>query len=176
VAFVAPAVQGLLATVLIVAVASKVRGREAQRAFAASLVAMGLAGSRRAGLIATCVTGAEATTLALLCWPTGRRLGFAAGGLLFAALTAGVAIVVARGRSAACRCFGRTAEPLSHRHIVRNAALTVAALLALTELPGAAVTTPGGLLALAVGALAGLIVTVLDDLRALFVDTSEEHR
>ncbi|GAA3334832.1 hypothetical protein GCM10020358_00780 [Amorphoplanes nipponensis] len=166
-AYVAIGCQGLLTVVLLVATASKIRGARALRSFAASLTEMGLVRPRAAVPLAVAVAAAESATLVLLTVPATRRLGFAAGVLLFAVLTAGVGMVLARGSAAACRCFGASAEPLRRRHLVRNAALTGLAGAGLAA-AGSGVATAGAIVAFAAGALAGLLVTVLDDVVALF--------
>lgn len=167
-AYAALVCQGLLATVLLVAAASKVRGAQALRTFALSLTAMGLVRRRAALPLGAAVAGAEVTALVLVTLPATRRLGFAACVLLFAVLTAGVAVVLTRGKPVACRCFGASADPLSGRHVVRNAGLTGVALVGVAA-PQADVAAAGALVALAGGVLAGLLVTILDDVVALFI-------
>jgi hypothetical protein len=176
-AYLAIGCQGLLTAVLLVATAGKIRGARALRAFAGSLTTMGLVRPRAAVPLAVMIVVAEVATLALMTVPPTRRLGLAAAVLLFALLTAGVAVVLARGRATACRCFGASAEPLGRRHLVRNAVLTGLAVVGFAA-PRSGVTAAGALVALAAGVLAGLLVTVLDDVVALFtpLDTSEENR
>ena len=165
--YAAPACQGLLIVVFLASAAGKLRGRQALRAFASSLVTLGLVRSRRAAPVAAAVAGAEALAVLLLVVPVTRAAGFAAAAALLAVLTAGVAVVLARGTAAPCRCFGPSPTPLSVRHLVRNAALTGAAVLGLAA-PAGSPPVGAAVVALAAGALTGLLVSALDDIVALF--------
>ncbi|MEU4568402.1 MauE/DoxX family redox-associated membrane protein [Micromonospora sp. NPDC023956] len=165
------ACQGLLAVVLLVSATSKLRSGQALRALADSLVAMRLVRSRWAVRITAALAVAEAVVAVLLLVPATRRAGFAAAAVLLAVLAGGVARVLARGTAQPCRCFGASALPLSRRHLARNVLLGTAALPGLVAAPPAPALA-GTLLALLTGALAGLLVTALDDIVTLFAPTS----
>ncbi|WP_084959692.1 MauE/DoxX family redox-associated membrane protein [Thermoactinospora rubra] len=180
-AFVVLACQGLLAVVFLASSVSKLRSGPALRAFSASLIAMRLAGRSRAGSVALAVAVAEAAVPVLLMVPPARKAGFAAAAVLLVALTAAVAVVLARGTAQPCRCFGGSAAPLAGRHLVRNLVLLAGALAGLAGLAGLVAPAPspppeGSIVALCAGGLAGVLVTVLDDLIELFVPASTSPR
>lgn len=164
-AYAAPAAQGLLVVVLLASSAGKLRGRQALRAFADSLVSLRLVRTASALPVALALAVAESATAVLLVAPASRTTGFAAAAVLLTVLTAGVAVVLARGTTAPCRCFGASVTPLSVRHLVRNVLLAAAAVLGLLAPAG---SLPGALVAVATGVVAGILVAVLDDVVALF--------
>lgn len=172
--YLVPAIQGLLAVVLLISGASKLRSGQALRAFAGALTTMRLVPGSLAGPVAAAVGTAEVSVAALLAVPAAGQAGFAAGAALLAVLTAGVAVVLARGTAVPCRCFGASSIPLAGRHLLRNILLTGAALAGLAA-PAGRPALAGWLIALLAGALAGLLVTVLDDLVALFARSSVEE-
>lgn len=163
----AAAGQGLLVVVFLASAGSKLRGRQALRAFAASLVPLGLVRTGLALPVAAAVAAAEAAAVVLLAVPLTRTAGFAVAATLLVVLTAGVALVLARGTAAPCRCFGPSATPLSTRHLVRNLGLTGTAVLGLAA-SSSGPPPAAGLLAVLGGAVVGLLVAVLDDVVALF--------
>ncbi|WP_329080242.1 MauE/DoxX family redox-associated membrane protein [Streptosporangium sp. NBC_01469] len=162
-----PACQGLLAVVFLVSAASKLRSGQALRAFATSLVSMLAVRGDRALPIAITLTAAEAVVVVLLAVPPTRDAGFAAATALLVVLTSGVAVVLARGGAEPCRCFGASSTPLSGRHLIRNLLLTAVALAGLIG-PDDRHPSPWSVAVLLAGGLAGLLVTLLDDLVALF--------
>jgi hypothetical protein len=176
-AYAAPAAQGLLVVVLLASSAAKLRGRQALRALADSLVALRLVRTASARRVALALAVAESATVVLLMAPASRAVGFAAAAVLLTVLTAGVAVVLARGATAPCRCFGASETSLSARHLVRNVLLVAAAVLGLLSPSG---YPAGALVAVAAGVVAGILVTVLDDVVALFsplpLASSEESR
>lgn len=117
------------------------------------------------------MAAAEAAVVVLLAVPATRTAGFVAAAALLAVLTAGIAVVLARGTTAPCRCFGASATPLSARHLVRNGVLVVVAVLGLAAPAGPPGIGPA-LVATLAGAVAGLLVTVADDVVELFAPTS----
>lgn len=72
---------------------------------------------------------AEGLTALLLVLPPTVRAAAWLATAEFALLTAGAAVLVARRRGFSCPCFGNGDAPLSRRTVLRNAALTAAALL-----------------------------------------------
>ncbi|MDG6107217.1 hypothetical protein Daura_31380 [Dactylosporangium aurantiacum] len=153
--------------VLLASSASKLRSGQALRAFAATLAAMRLVPGAAARPVASGVAAAEAVTAVALVAPPSRSAGFALAAVLLAVLTAGVAVVLARGTAVPCRCFGASTAPLSRRHLVRNVVLVAAALAGLL-LPAGGLPLAGSVVALLAGAVAGLLVTELDQITALF--------
>jgi hypothetical protein len=171
-AFAAPACQGLLVVVFLASAAGKLHGRRSLRAFADSLVSLRLVRPGTALPVALAVAAAEAAAAVLLV--SSRTAGFAVAVALMAVLTAGVGVVLARGTAAPCRCFGASVTPLSARHLARNALLTAVAVTGLLAPGGAA--QPGAVIATAAGVLAGILVTILDDVVALFAPSPVSTR
>ncbi|MER5625692.1 MauE/DoxX family redox-associated membrane protein [Streptosporangium sp. NPDC002544] len=169
------ACQGLLAVVFLVSAASKLRGGQALRAFATSLASMLPVRGDRALPVAVAVTAAEVIVVVLLAVPPTRGAGFAAATALLVVLTSGVAVVLTRGGAEPCRCFGASSTPLSGRHLIRNLLLIVVALAGLTG-PAGQHSSTWSIVALLAGACAGLLVTMLDDLVALFAPTPTSWR
>ncbi|MER5646484.1 MauE/DoxX family redox-associated membrane protein [Streptosporangium sp. NPDC002524] len=174
-----PACQGLLAVVFLVSATGKLRGGRALRAFATSLTSMLAIRADRALPVAIAVAAAEAAVVVLLAVPLAvpftRDAGFAAATALLVVLTSGVAVVLAGGGAEPCRCFGASSAPLSARHLVRNLLLTAAALAGLAG-PDGPRPSPWSVVALLAGGLAGLLVTLLDDLVALFAPAPTSRR
>ncbi|MGJ6966024.1 MauE/DoxX family redox-associated membrane protein [Streptosporangium sp. G11] len=173
--YLVPACQGLLVVVFLASAASKLRGGRALRAFATSLASMLPIRGERALPVAVAVAAAEAVVVLLLVVPPTRDAGFAAATALLVVLTSGVAVVLARGGAQPCRCFGASSTPLSGRHLVRNLLLTAVALAGLVG-PDDRHPSPWSIAVLLAGGLAGLLVTVLDDLVALFAPTPTSLR
>ncbi|WP_425587066.1 MauE/DoxX family redox-associated membrane protein [Streptomyces violaceusniger] len=166
------AVRAMIGVVFLIAFLSKSAGRGRFAAFVESLPAMGVVPPRLVGPAAGAVVTAEGAVCALLIAPsegaTVTGLALAAG--LLSVFAAAMARTIRRGTGAACRCFGASAAPLGRRHLLRNVLLTaVAAAAGLMTLADRAPTTAtGALVAAAAGLVAGALVTVLDDLAALF--------
>jgi hypothetical protein len=98
----------------------------------------------------------------------------AGAALLTSVLAAGVAVVMRRGTRARCACFGSgSGRPLGGVHLIRNVGLLAVIAAGLVggigggfehRRPGLA----GAAVAVAAGAVAGLVLTRFDDLIALF--------
>ncbi|MEM7275441.1 MAG: MauE/DoxX family redox-associated membrane protein [Actinomycetota bacterium] len=115
----------LLAGVFVFAAVAKARDPEGTARDFASL------GLPRPRWWAAAVPVAEAVTAALLVLAPGW--GGVAAATLLAGFTANLATVVRSGRVAHCACFGgASTEPVSVRHLVRNAVLLIPALAAST--------------------------------------------
>jgi len=166
-----------------VSAASKLRSGQAYRAFRAGLAATALVSRPLTGLAAawlvtaeTAVTGLCAaalimTSLSRAPAPALTGVALAGAAALMAVLTAGVAVAVRRGVTAACACFGSGGRaPLGGVHLARNAYLlavlvTGAASAVLQRWqPGLA----AAVLAAAAGGVSALLLTRLDDVAALF--------
>ncbi|WP_327048276.1 hypothetical protein OG320_10590 [Microbispora sp. NBC_01189] len=164
----------VLAGVFLVSVLTKLRTRQAFGEFT-------MAARRLGGLPATLGTPAavvvvtvEAGTVALLAAPgldgDGRAGLLLAGGLLL-----GFAVVLAtalgRGTAVACRCLGGSDQPVSRRHVARNALLVTCAVAgaAMTSTAGGTpVALPAAALCLLGASVAVGAVVLLDDLADLF--------
>lgn len=165
-------VRGLLTAVFLIAVVGKVGRAGAFSAFADSLRPLaGLPGpaARAVALAVVAVEGAVCLALTLPYAPA-TLAGLVAATALLTVFTVVVARSVGRGSTARCRCFGRSAAPLGRAHIVRNGLLTsVAGAGAAAVATGPAGGSDPGVAAVAwcAGAVAGGLVTVVEDLASL---------
>lgn len=151
--------RGLFAALFAVAAGSKLRAR-AFADLSASLVALGLTGTRFSRFSAATLIAAETTVATVLLFgPAPESLGLAA--LMLAVLAGGVLVSTRRGLDVRCACFGTARETLSGRHLWRNTSLAVFAL-ALALAP-AGPTTPdlaGRILLTATGFGIGIAVVL----------------
>ncbi|MFF4713529.1 MauE/DoxX family redox-associated membrane protein [Streptomyces eurythermus] len=166
-------VRGLLTAVFLIAVAGKTGRAGAFSAFADSLRPLAVVPGPAVRAVALAAVAAEAAVCLALALPyTAATL---AGLLAATALLAVFAVVIARsvstGTTVRCRCFGRSTAPLGRTHVVRNGLLACVAGI------GAAVVGAGpdggpdpgmAVVAWCAGAVAGGLVTVLEDLMSLF--------
>jgi hypothetical protein len=117
------------------------------------------------------VLAGEVATVGLLAWSVTAPVGFGLAVGLSLAFAAGIGAALRRKQRAPCRCFGTSATPLGRTHLVRNAAVSAAAVtgLALMSLtPPGAGHPAGAALAVLVGAVLAALVVRIDDLVALF--------
>jgi hypothetical protein len=166
---------------------AKLRGRSAYRSFEAGLTetrliwwrllpaaAAGLVGCE--ALVAVSVAAAAVLTavnVTAAAAVTDSALGLAIA--LTGVLAAGVAVILRRGTSATCACFGSATErTLGRPQLVRNLGLLALLVVALAcaqpghgQPPAAAATV-----AVIAGAVAGLLLIRSDDLIALFAPIS----
>jgi hypothetical protein len=161
--------RGALVTVFALAAAGKVRSRSSWEAFVGSLDKLGLPTAVPARPFGALVVALEAAVPALLViWPLG---GFALALALLTMFSGALALTLARGQQATCRCFGASDQPIGLAHLVRNALLIA---LAVTGGVGAYLPTPeggdlgGAIAAVLGGSLAGFLITRWDDLLFLF--------
>lgn len=162
-----------LATVCLVAVVGKARGRASLRAFVTSIeqVARAVPLVKTPNRFATVVAGptlvAELAVAVLVPWPGTARVGAVLALLLFGTLTTGVWFAVVTGVPARCACFGRTSRRLAPAHVVRNLVLTAAAVICCVS-AGAWPPWPGVLTSTVAGCALAAVVVVWEDLAALF--------
>ncbi|MEU0386595.1 MauE/DoxX family redox-associated membrane protein [Streptomyces chartreusis] len=166
-------VRGLLTAVFLIAVVGKVGRAGAFSAFADSLRPLAAVSERAVRAVALAVVAVEgAVCLALILPHTPATLaGLLAATALLAVFTVVIARSVGRRTTVRCRCFGRSAVPLGRAHVVRNGLLaSVAAAGAAAVATGPAGGSDPGMLAVAwcAGAVAGGLVTVVEDLVSLF--------
>lgn len=173
--YVAVACQTALLVVFGVSSATKLRGREAYRAFRDSLRALRWLPQTLVAPAAALTVVAEVATVLLLVVPAWRALGFAAAAALLTVFSAGIAAARRRGASAPCRCFGRSTRPLGWAHVARNAALLAVAgtgWLALVAADPGAPLHPGGVaVAVAAGVAVGGLSAIFDEIVELFAPT-----
>lgn len=163
--------RALLAVVFVVALAGKVSGRAGYRAFLESLRQMDVVPVAALRPVAATTVAAEAAIVSLLLVPvrwTGA-VGLALAGVVLATFTTVVARTVRRGRRTSCHCFGASDTPLGQQHVARNVALTAVAGLGLAASQSAGeLELAAASLAIVAGLVMGALVTVLDDLVALY--------
>lgn len=166
---------------------AKLRGRGAYRSFAAGLAETGLIPRPLLRRAAAALVGCEAVTAAGLAAAALLTAAGAAGAVtvtvaalglavaLTGVLAAGVAVIVSRGTSARCACFGSAAErTLGRAQLARNLVLLALLVVALVGAglghgqPGAA----AAVVAVLAGAVAGLLLIRSDDLIGLFAPVS----
>ncbi len=114
-----------LAVVFLIAALAKLRAPEPTTADFRSL------GLPRPDAMARIIPLVELATAATLLVAPGW--GGVIAFVILAAFTATLAVVIRSGRVVSCACFGGTSsEPISVRHLLRNAALLIMALTAAT--------------------------------------------
>jgi membrane-bound metal-dependent hydrolase YbcI (DUF457 family) len=169
-------VRCLLVLVLAAAAIGKVLRRSELAEFARTLrVGLRLPYAR---LVAGAWVALEGGTALALALPS--TVGFAAplAAGEFGCLTAGAALLVAQHRGYTCTCFGAKRSELSWATVLRNGALTVAALLLVAGLrsPGGSAASAAVLLAAVLTVLLGAVLTAqAGPLRALLEQSGAWH-
>jgi len=161
----------LIGVVFVIALAGKVNGAAAYREFVLSLRRMDVLPVALASRAAPGSLVAEGLIILLLAVPlrAAAVAGFALAAGLLTVFAVAIAVSLRRGNRAPCRCFGASSAPLGPGHIARNAVLVAVALVGLLAAlrPGAA-SVAGGVVAAFAGLVAGLVVTMYDDIAALW--------
>lgn len=169
--YLALGIRCLIGAVFVVSSVSKVAGRGAFGAFAASVRDMRLLPPRLARPVARGVVVTEFAVCALVVVPAAAAAGLTLAAMLLGVFAAGITLAVRRGVRAPCRCFGVSATPLGPRQIARNLVLAAVAVLGAVcgALPTAgAVRWGGAAVAVSGGLLLGGLVAVLDDIFELY--------
>ncbi|TDC28312.1 methylamine utilization protein MauE, partial [Micromonospora sp. 15K316] len=162
----------LLALVFLAAVVGKLRTRAGFAGFVGSVNQFGVP-KRWAYPVARLAVATEAAVVVLLAVRVTAPAGLLLAAGLLGVLTGAIVGALRRGARPACRCFGAADAPIGRRHVVRNLALTVAALLGLLGWATAGPVLPPSAALLAAGVAVPLaaVVVRLDDLVALFAPT-----
>lgn len=145
---------------------AKVRSPRAYREFASWLNALPVPLARNRALPAALAT-AEAAIVILVAVPGTVTAGLALASGCVAVMAAGTAVVMKRGASVACWCFGPSRSPLGTRHLVRDCVLLVAAVTGVLGTGRDAVSTAGVALSLAAAFAGATFVVFADDLIAV---------
>ncbi|MFB4298829.1 MauE/DoxX family redox-associated membrane protein [Actinomadura sp. NTSP31] len=159
----------VLGLTFLVAVAGKLRGRNAFRAFRRSVP--GLAPGLPPAATSAAVVAAEAAVVVLLAIGSTAPAGLALAGAVLLAFALAIHRALRTGRRATCRCFGTGAAPVGRVHVARNLALaTVAAggLAAHLAAPGTA-HPAGAAVAVAAGGVLTLVFLFFDELADLLI-------
>ncbi len=161
----------LVGLVFLASALSKLASTRAQTAFVMSMRDLRILPTGLVRWVASGVIIGELAVCVLLATPSASAvmMGFALTVVLLSVFTAGITIALRRGVRVPCRCFGASRTPLGRWHIGRNAVLVLITCVGALVTPGAADAQPAGVAtAAAAGVALGALVTVLDDVRALF--------
>jgi hypothetical protein len=107
--------------VFAVAAISKVRGPAAYRAFAAWLDGLTALPVPVRGWAAPVLIAVEVTVTVTVALPWTATAGLLLAAVTLAAFAVGVAVMIGRGATEPCQCFGASSVPLGPRHVIRNA-------------------------------------------------------
>jgi hypothetical protein len=169
--YVALGCRSLVALLVLVSAASKLRGRSAYTDF--------LAATRRlappwppVGVAAATVVAAELAIVVLVAVPATVRAGFALAMGLLAAFTCAIAAALRRAERGPCACFGASDRPIGHGHVARNLVLMGVSALGLLTYAPVTGDVAAMLTAVAAGAVAAIVVALGDDLIDLFSPTA----
>jgi hypothetical protein len=161
----------LIGVVFVIALAGKVSGGAAYRDFVLSLRRMDVLSAALVSAAARGSLVAEVAIVVLLAVPLRAAgvAGFALAAVMLTVFAGAIAVSLRRGNRAPCRCFGVSSTPLGPGHIARNAVLVAVALAGVLAAarPGQASAT-GGVVAAFAGLVGGLVVTMYDDIAALW--------
>lgn len=160
----------LLAAVLLLSTTTKVSGRASFQAFRDWVRDLTVVPPRWVTRVAVLMTAVEAITLLMLALPATYPAGLILAALVMASFAGSAAVLVRRGITVPCRCFGAASagRPMGATEIVRNILLTAIATSAAAAAVLAAPPIPAGaaiILAILLGGALGLVGTRLDDLR-----------
>ncbi len=138
--------------------------------FRGSVRQFGLVPDRYAGVVAAGVIAIE--TGCALAVPLSALIGLIGCLAVLTFFCLGIAVLLVRGVSASCACFGATGSPLGRKHLVRNGLLAGIALCGL--LAGAPSDLhPGGVLdAVFAGLIGAALLVAFDDLVELFMPST----
>jgi methylamine utilization protein MauE len=155
--------QALLTAVFGWAAVTKLR---AFATFRRSVRLLGLVPARYAGAVAAGIVAIESgCALAVPLSPVVGLIGCLGVLTLFCV---GIVVLLVRGVSASCACFGATGAPLGRKHLIRNGLLAGIALSGLLT-NAAGDLHPGGVLsALFAGLIGAALLVTFDDLVELF--------
>ncbi|WP_157979609.1 MauE/DoxX family redox-associated membrane protein [Kribbella monticola] len=159
--------QALLTAVFGWAAIAKLRGFAT---FRQSVRTLGLLPNRYAGVVATGIVATESGCA--LAVPLSAAVGLIACLCLLTLFCVGIVVLLMRGVSANCACFGATGAPLGRKHLVRNGLLAAIALGGLlTNTAGD--PHPGGVLtAVFAGLIGAALLVAFDDLAELFTPST----
>jgi hypothetical protein len=181
------AVLSAVCCVYLASATAKLRGRSAYQSFRAGLTETRLISRRllpgtAAALVAcealVAVSAAVAALLTAVSAAAADAVTVSALGLAIAltsVLAAGVAVILRRGTSARCACFGSASErTLGRPQLARNLGLLALLVVALVcDLPGhGQPPADGAVVAVIAGAVIGVLLIRFDDLIALFAPIS----
>lgn len=157
----------LLAVVLGISAAGKLRNGAVRAAFRRSVREMAVLPAGAVGPVAVAVPIGEALAAVMLVVPATAVAGCVLALALLAAFTAGIVVVLRRGTAASCLCFGMSERPYGARHLARNTFLGAVALAG-AALSGGSVEPLAALIAIVAAMIAASVVVTLDELLDLF--------
>lgn len=166
-AYTALASRLLIGTVFAASAFSKLRSRQAFRAFAAWLDGLPLPagpGRRAAGPL---IAAIEVVIVVMVALPWTARAGLLLSCAVLAIFTAGTFWAVRAGGHAPCRCFGTSGAPLGVRHGLRDALLCAAAAAGAAGARAAPARPAGIAISLGCAIVIALLVLFQDDIVAV---------
>jgi hypothetical protein len=181
VSYVATFSRFVLLLVFIVAAVSKIRDRRRFREFASSVAALRVVPDRMVGTVAMTVAGTELVASGLLLMlpsPTLTAAGLGLATALVVSFAVTITVVLRRGLTASCRCFGGSGSvPFGWHHVARNAVLGLIGLAGVYAVMRAPTPDVGTLALTAPFALLVALLTIrLDDVVELFTPMSISGR
>jgi hypothetical protein len=151
----------------LVAAGSKVRSDTARRGFVRWVADLGLVPDRMVAAVAWATIGVEGLIVVLLVTPWAA-VAFGLAALVLGGFAIATALVVRRGTTARCLCFGASPAVLGRRHVVRDGVLAATAAVGV-GVGGAALPPVAGIVvAGAAGCSIALAVVLLDEFFELF--------
>ena len=156
-----------MAGVFLVATA-KLRSRDELKSFFQMVRSMRLLPSALVRPAGTAVAASEACVVILLALPGMTEVGYMLAGALLLTFMVSSAIVIHRGTSVTCSCFGRADIPVGPVHLVRDGLLLLCVIVGLSLTPTGHMDIFGVTVAVMVAAAAVLIMVGLADFMSLF--------
>jgi hypothetical protein len=166
----AVAAQAMIAVVFIAAVWGKGRSKTAFGSFVDSLRDMTMIRRPWSARLAALTLAAEIAAVILLVTPSAQltRLGFGLSALMLLAFAGAIVTSLMRGNKEPCQCFGRSTTPLGWHHVLRNLFLVAVSVTALFGVHSGPFDLGYTVIAVAGGAVLGVLVTAIDDIAYLF--------
>jgi hypothetical protein len=159
--------RGLIGLVFAASTFAKVRDLRAYREFASWLAALPVPLARSHALPAVLAT-VEAAIVVLVAVPGTVTAGLALASGFLVVMATGTTVIIKRGTSVACWCFGPSRSTMGARHLVRDGVLLVAAVTSLLGKGSEAMNPAGITLSLAAAVTGATFVVFADDLIAVF--------
>lgn len=125
---------------------------------------------RYVGVVATGIVAAESACA--LAVPVSAVVGLIGCLGLLTLFCVGIVVLLGRGVSASCACFGASGAPLGRKHLIRNGFLAGVALCGLMSDAGGELHPGGVLTAVFAGLIGAALLVAFDDLAELFMPST----
>ena len=173
--YVVMALRVALAGVFLLSFLSKVRDRSAARQFIDWVRQLELVPPLLAPAVAGTMLLTEGTIVGLVAFEATSALGFILAAILMSLFSGGIGLILRRGGSIPCRCFGASTYPIGRTHLARTLVVLAAAVLgavATIALDPASGHAAGNAIAVAVGIVIALLLRFIDEIVFLFTAPS----